>query len=316
MSRWRVLVTSPQLQRTIEEHRTRFDEHEIELLIPPVVQQMSEGELIALLPGVDGIVVGDDPLSEAVLEAADRLRVISKWGVGIDNIDVAAAGKRGIQVANTPGAFGDEVADVVIGYVILLARHLHVVDRAVREGDWLKPEGVSLAGRTMGVVGLGDIGLALVKRAFAMGMHVIGAETRSDRADGAVRLGAKVVPLPVLLRSSDVISLNCPLTPENRHMIDEAALASMRIGAWIINTARGGLIDEVALVAALERGHIAAAALDVFETEPLPRESSLRRLDNVILGAHNSSNTREAVHRTSVRAIDNLLAGLLGGGAG
>jgi D-3-phosphoglycerate dehydrogenase len=315
MSRWRVLVTSPQLQRTIEAHRMRFDEHEIELLIPPVVQQLSEDELIALLPGVDGIVVGDDPLSARVLAAADRLRVISKWGVGIDNIDVSAAGERGIRVANTPGAFGAEVADVVIGYLILLARHLHAIDSAVRNGMWFKPEGVSLAGRTMGVVGLGDIGQAVVRRAIAMGMRVLGADSRTDKAEIAGELGAEVLRLPALLQRSHVVSLNCPLTPETRHMIDGRALDSMRKGAWIINTARGGLIDEVALVAALERSHIAGAALDVFETEPLPTESPLRRLDRVILGAHNSSNTAEAVHRTSVRAIDNLLAGLFDGGA-
>jgi D-3-phosphoglycerate dehydrogenase len=316
MSRWRVLVTAPQLQRTIAAHRARFDEREIELLIPPVVQQLNEDDLIALLPGVDGVVVGDDPLTERVLDAGDRLQVISKWGVGIDNIDVAIARERGITVANTPAAFGDEVADVVIGYLVLLARQLHVVDDAVRGGQWFKPEGVSLAGRTMGVVGLGDIGRSVVKRAVAMEMRVLGAEVLVDRAEAAEMLGADVVPLAVLLRGSDVVSLNCPLTPQNRHMVDTAALASMKTGAWIINTARGGLIDEAALAVALKEGHLAGAALDVFETEPLPAESPLRHLDNVILGAHNSSNTAEAVYRTSERAIDNLLAGLSDRGAG
>jgi D-3-phosphoglycerate dehydrogenase len=316
MSRWRVLITTPQLQRTISAHKARFDERDIELLVPPVVQQLSEDELIALLPGVDGAVVGDDPFTERVLVAGDRLRVISKWGVGIDNIDVAAARERGITVTNTPGAFGDEVADVVIGYLVLLARHLHLVDGAVRGGRWFKPEGVSLAGRTMGVVGLGDIGRSVVKRAVAMEMRVLGAEVLVERAEAAERLGAEVVPLPALMRDSDVVSLNCPLTAENRHMIDADALASMKTGAWIINTARGGLIDEAALAVVLETGHLAGAALDVFENEPLPDDSPLRRLDNVFLGAHNSSNTAEAVYRTSERAIDNLLAGLFERGAG
>jgi D-3-phosphoglycerate dehydrogenase len=316
MSRWRVLITSPQLQRTISAHQARFDERDIELLIPPVVQQLSEDELIVLLPGVDGAVVGDDPVTERVLDAGDRLRVISKWGVGIDNIDVATARERGITVTNTPAAFGDEVADVVVGYLVLLARQLHLVDGAVRGGQWFKPEGVSLAGRTMGVVGLGDIGRSVVKRAVAMQMRVLGAEVLIDRVEAAEALGAEVVPLAVLLRDSDVLSLNCPLTPQNRHMIDAAALASMKTGAWIINTARGGLIDEAALAVALEEGHLAGAALDVFETEPLPADSPLRHLDHVILGAHNSSNTAEAVYRTSERAIDNLLAGLSDRGAG
>lgn len=284
-------------------------------MIPPVVQQLSEDELIALLPGIDGVVVGDDPITERVLDAGDRLQVVSKWGVGIDNIDLAAARERGVKVTNTPNVFGGEVADVVIGYLILLARQLHLVDGAVRGGQWFKPQGLSLAGRTLGVVGLGDIGRSVVKRAVAMEMRVLGAEVLADRAAAARTFGADVVPMPVLLQESDVISLNCPLTPENRHMIDAAALTSMKTGAWVINTARGGLIDEEALAVALDEGRLAGAALDVFETEPLPADSPLRRLDNVILGSHNSSNTAEAVYRTSVRAIDNLLAGLSERGA-
>jgi D-3-phosphoglycerate dehydrogenase len=312
MSRWRVLITCPQLQRTIEAHRQQLVEHEIEADLPPVVQQLSEEELIRLLPGIDGIVAGDDPLTRAVLQTADRLKVISKWGVGVDNIDLEAAAELGIRVTNTPGMFGDEVADVVIGYLILMARQLHRVDRDVRAGQWPKPEGVSLAGRTMGVVGLGHIGQAVAKRAQVMEMQVIGTDVSSESAGTAQRSGVKIVDLPELLRQADVVSLNCPLTAENRHMISERTLAMMKPGAWIINTARGGLIHEDALVSALSSGLIGAAALDVFEVEPLPADSPLRRFGQVILGAHNSSNTEDGVHRTSVRAIENLIAGLEG----
>jgi D-3-phosphoglycerate dehydrogenase len=210
--------------------------------------------------------------------------------------------------------FGDEVADVAIGYVILLARQLHQVDRGVRDGQWPKPEGVSLAGRTIGVVGLGHIGQAVAKRAVAMGMQVIGNDVSSESAAAAQRSGVKIVDLGELFRDADILSLNCPLTAENRHMVDDSSLATMKPGVWIINTARGGLIDENALVLALTGGRVGAAALDVFEIEPLPADSPLRRIQQVILGAHNSSNTGEAVHRTSVRAIDNLIAGLEGTG--
>ena len=230
--------------------------------------------------------------------------------MGIDNIDLTAAGDHGITVTNTPGVFGDEVADVVIGYLVLLARRLHSVDTAVRAGTWPKPEGVSLAGRTMGVVGLGDIGMAVVSRALAMRMRVLGAEVDAETAEVAERSGAKVVSLAELLEASDVVSLNCPLTPDNRHMIDAAAITKMRQGAWIINTARGGLIDQAALISALEGQRLGGAALDVFESEPLPADSPLRRIENVILGSHNSSNTAEAVRRTSAMAIKNLLNGL------
>ena len=310
MSSTRVLITCPQLQSTIDEHRTVLSQEDVEVLLPPVVQQLSEDDLLEVLPGVDGIIVGDDPLSARVLARADRLRIISKWGVGIDNIDLDAAAELGIRVTNTPGMFGDEVADVVIGYLILLARELHRVDEEVRSGTWAKVEGVSLAGRTLGIVGLGAIGRAVAARAIAMRMQVIGSEIAEVHAAGAARMGVRVLGRADLLREADIVSLNCPLTAENRHMIDAAALLTMKPGAWVINTARGPLIDEGALVDALSNGQIGAAALDVFEVEPLPMDSPLRGFDNVILGAHNSSNTAEAVRRTSVRAIENLLHGL------
>lgn len=303
----RALITCPQLLRKIDEHRRAFEERGIALVLPDVVQQLTEDELIALLPDISGIIVGDDPLTARVLSFATELRVISKWGVGIDNIDVAAAGELGIAVENTPGVFGDEVADVVLGYLVLMARQLHRIDAAVRSGSWLKPEGVSLRGRTLGVVGLGDIGMAVVRRGLALQMRVLGVEVDRERARAAEQVGVEVVPLEELLRRSDAVSLNCPLTPDNRHMIDVAAIGSMPRGAWIINTSRGALVDEAALVDALRDGQIGAAALDVFEIEPLPPDSPLRDMENVILGAHNSSNTAEAVRRTSALAIANLL---------
>lgn len=310
MSRWRVLITCPQLQRTIDAHRDRLAAEDIAAELPEVVQQLSEQRLIELLPGVDGIVVGDDPMSRAVMASADRLRVISKWGVGIDNIDLPAAEELGIRVINTPGMFSDEVADVVIGYLVLLARGLHAVDGDVRSGSWPKPEGVSLAGRSLGVVGLGHIGLAVSRRALSMGMRLVGTDVMAASAEAGRRAGVEVGDLAAVFREADVLSLNCPLTAANWHMVDAASLATMKRGAWIINTARGGLVDEGALVAALQDGQIGAAALDVFETEPLPEQSPLRGLERVILGSHNASNTAEAVMRTSVAAIDNLVAGL------
>jgi phosphoglycerate dehydrogenase-like enzyme len=310
MKRARVLITCPQLQRTIEQHRARLEGNGIEILLPRVVQQLSEEELMDLMPGSDGMIAGDDPLTSQVLARADRLRVISKWGVGIDNIDLGAAARMGIRVTNTPGMFGDEVADVVIGYLILLARQLHRVDALAKSGEWPKIEGVSLAGRTLGIVGLGAIGRAVAKRAVAMGMNIVGTDIDEANAAAGAALGVRPASLTELLPQVDVLSLNCPLTEDNRHMMNAGTLGTMRGGAWIINTARGPLIDEAALVDALASGAVGAAALDVFEVEPLPAESPLRRFDNVILGSHNSSNTAEAVRRTSLRAIQNLVDGL------
>ena len=305
----RVLITCVQLQRTIDEHLDALTG--LELITPTIEgQQLSEAEMLDLVPGVDGIIAGDDEITPAVLARADRLRVVSKWGVGVDNINVGAAVARGIRVANTPGVFGDEVADVVIGYLVLLARKLHAIDRAVRAGGWPKPEGTSLAGRTIGIIGLGDIGYEVARRSLAMRMRVLGTDIRGEAAGRAAEAGVEVVDPPLLIREADVVSLNCPLTESTRHLIDETALMAMKPGAWLINTSRGGLVDEPALVDALQRGQIGAAALDVFEEEPLPATSPLRSLDNVLLGSHNSSNTAEAVRRTSDRAIRNLLAGL------
>ena len=315
MSRGRVLITCPQLQSTIDEHYDRLADSGLEVVLPPVVQQLNEAELLELVPGVVGIIAGDDEITRAVLGRADALRIISKWGVGVDNIDIPAAAELGIQVTNTPRMFGDEVADVVVGYLVLLARQLHRLDRSVRAGEWSKPVGVSLANRTLGVIGLGDIGQAVSRRAFALGMNVIGTDVSQESARQAEARGLRVVGIATLLSEADAVSLNCPLTNENWHMIDSVAIATMKQGAWIINTARGPLIDERALVQALHTGHIGGAALDVFEVEPLPAESELRRFDNTILGTHNSSNTTEAVRRTSAQAIENLLAGLAMGGS-
>ena len=305
-----ILISCVQLQRTLADHRARLDERHAVLVVPPVRQQLTEAELLEIVPGVEGIVAGDDHLTRAVLEAAGRLRIVSKWGVGTDAIDLAAAAELGIRVTNTPGMFGNEVADVVIGYLVLLARQLHRMDSRVRAGEWAKPEGVSLAGRVLGIVGLGHIGQAVARRGLAMGMRVVGSEVDAGNAGAAARLGVEVTSLESVLAESDVVSLNSPLTPETRHLLDATRLGAMKRGAWIINTARGGLIDEPALIGALRSGQVGAAALDVFEVEPLPPDSPLRGLDQVILGSHNSSNTLEAGHRTSERAIDNLIRGL------
>lgn len=286
--------------------RSRFDERGIELIEPPVVQQLSEQRLEELLDGVDGIIAGDDPLTARVLARADSLQVISKWGVGTDGIDTEAARKRGIAVTRTPNVFGEEVADVAIGYLVTLARQLHRLHLSVLAGDWLKVEGTSLHGKTVGIVGFGDIGRAVARRAAGFGMRLLTCDP-DEIARPAAEIGASPVELDVLLAESYALVLCCPLTPETRHVIDADALGRMANGSILINVARGPLVDERALVDALESGRIAAAALDVFEQEPLADDSPLRRFEQCVFGTHNGSNTTEAVLRASERAVDNLL---------
>jgi D-3-phosphoglycerate dehydrogenase / 2-oxoglutarate reductase len=306
----RVLITCPQMQHYAADYAEAFAARGIEPDLPPVVQQLNESELLEIIEHYDGVIAGDDEFTARVINEASRLQVISKWGVGIDNIDLDAARARGIRVTNTPGTFADEVADVAMGYLILLARQLHRIDAGVRAGSWPKIEGTSLAEKALSIVGLGSIGSALARRAQVVGMRVTGFEISPDRRDAAIAMGIEVRELDAALASADFVSLNCPLTPENRHMLGDAQFGAMRRGVFLVNTARGPLIDEAALVRALDSGQVAGAALDVLEDEPLPMTSPLRRFDSVIFGAHNGSNTAEAARRVSELAVRNLLDAL------
>lgn len=301
----RVLVSCRQMQSCFEEFRSAFDTAHVEPFLPDIRgQQLSADQLAEMISPYHGVIAGDDHFTRSVLERAPVLRVISKWGVGLDAIDQRAARDLGIAVVNTPNAFDDEVADVTICYLIMLARKLHQIDSIVRAGEWRKIEGRSLGGLTLGIVGLGGIGLATARRALAMTMSVVGSDPKPPAA--ASGMGVTVLPFNDVVRLSDAIVFNCPLTDDTRGLLGAAALAEARPGLLVVNTARGPIVDEAALIAALKSGRVAGAALDVFEEEPLAAESPLRSMDEVILGSHNASNTREAVLRTSARAVDNL----------
>lgn len=307
---YRVLVSCIQMQRELPDYAAEFAAHDIEVLAPLVEQQLSEAQLIELCGDIDGVIAGDDFFTAKVFDNAPKLRILSKWGIGTDAIDKEAAAARGIAVTNTPGVFGDEVADVAIGYVLMLARGLHLIDRDVRAGGWLKIEGETLSGKSLGVVGLGSIGRAAARRGAALGMSVLGTDPFPEAQRAAKESGVQVLDLDDIFRQADYVVLCLPMAAENFHLVDARRLALMKPTARLVNVARGPLVDESALVQAIADGRIAGAALDVFEVEPLPADSPLRALDNVILGSHNGSNTREGVRRTSRLAFDNLLAGL------
>ncbi|EAW35608.1 phosphoglycerate dehydrogenase [Lyngbya sp. PCC 8106] len=307
---YKVLVTCPHLQKTIDIYRERLVEKGIELEVPSVVQQLSEAELLEIIDRFDGVIAGDDPFTAKVLEKGKRLKIVAKWGIGVDGIDRDAANRLGILVKNTPDVFSDEVADVALGYIILLARHLHKLDQSVRSGGWLQIPGMTLRGKTLGVIGVGSIGRGIVKRGVAVGMSVLGYDIRSIPDAVQAEFGVKSVSFEELLQQSDFIALSCNLTPENHHLLSHQQFELMKPGVRLVNVARGPLIDETALVAALKLGKVAGAALDVFEVEPLPMDSPLRQFDQCIFGTHNSSHTKEAVLRVNELAIANLLQGL------
>lgn len=306
----KVLITCPQLQKTIDGYRSAFADHDVEIDLPDIEQQLSEAELLDIIDHYDGVIAGDDPFTARVLEKGTRLKTLARWGVGVDGVDLDAAKQLGILVTNTPGVFSDEVADVVMGYIILLARGIHKLDTSVRNGSWLKIQGTTLSGKTIGVIGVGNIGQAVIDRSVAFGMTPIGYDVIAPSREFAERTGTEMVEFKDLLSVADFVSLNCNLTTDNRHMLSREQFAQMKDGAYVINCSRGALIDEVALVEVLNSRKLAGAALDSFETEPLPLDSELRQFDNCILGTHNGSNTVEAVLRVNELTIANLFRGL------
>ena len=303
----RVLISCRLVWEARDQVVPQLEAHGLDVDIPRFEdQQLREPDLLPIIDRYVGILAGDDHLTRSVLKKARNLRVISKWGVGVDAIDLDAAKEFGIQVFNTPGVFGEELADYAMGYIHLLARRQHEVNLRVRHGEWRKIRGVSLAGKTLGIIGLGSSGRELARRASAASMEVLGF----DIAPSSTSDHYQIVELGDLLSRSDVVSLHLPATPDTRHLINEQTLSVMKSGAWLINISRGSLIDEDALVAALASGDVAAAALDVFEKEPIDQTHALFSFDQVIVGSHNGSNTEEAVARATSLAVRNLLRGL------
>lgn len=281
-----------------------------ELIMNPYGRLLTEEEMIDLIGEIDGIIVGLDPMNVKVLDAAQRLKVISKYGVGLDNIAVDYATKLGIMVTNTPGTNNSAVAELTMGLILDVARHISYSDRKVRRNEWGKHPGVELKGKTLGLIGTGLIGKEVAVRAKGFGMEIICYDIKPDQ-EWADQIRGTYTTLNKLLSSADVISLHLPLGDETYHLISRAELALMKPSSILINTARGGVVDEEALFRALQEKRIAGAGLDVFENEP-PLDSPLRSLDNVVLTYHTGAHTQEAIMAMGQIAVENLLAGLSG----
>lgn len=305
--RWKVLISAPYMQPVIDRFRPIWAEYGIEVVAPPVNERLDEEALLKWIGDIDGVICGDDRFTERVLQAAPKLKVIAKWGTGIDSIDQAACERLGIAVRNTPNAFSEPVADSVIGYILCFARQLPWMDRQMKHGVWQKLPGRALRECTLGVIGVGNVGKAVVRRAVAFGMKVLGNDLVVMPTDFLRQTGLRMVAKHELLRQADFVSLNCDLNPTSFHLISDAEFALMKPNAVLINTARGPVVDEPALIRALQTGRIAGAALDVFEVEPLPADSPLRRMDNVLLAPHNANSSPQAWEHVHHRTIQNLL---------
>lgn len=306
----KVMISAPYMQPVIDRFRPLFEDNRIELVIPPVNERLTEEELLALVEDIDGVICGDDRFTKRVLERAKQLKVIVKWGTGVDSIDLESAMQRGVSVYNTPNAFTHPVADSVLGYILSFARRILWSTEDMRSGKWQKEPCVALRECTLGIVGVGNIGKAVARRAMAFGMKIMGNDIVQISSSFVSETNMKVTSLKELLDASDFVTLHCDLNPKSFHLIGERDLATMKPTACIINTSRGPVIDEKALINALKTNGIAGAALDVYEDEPLPKTSPLRRMRNCLLAPHNANSSPEAwefVHENSIR---NLLKGL------
>lgn len=303
----KVLVTCPPMLGMIENFRPIFAQNGVEVTAPNVVQTLSVEELKELVPRHDGWIIGDDPATREVFAAgkAGNLKAAVKWGIGVDNVDFKACKDLEIPIVNTPNMFGGEVADIATGYVIALARETFQIDNGVRQGQWPKPRGISLSGKTVALVGYGDIGKNTAKRLLAADMNVISYDPVVAQTSEHSTL--EVATWPERIDEADFIVVTCSLTPSSHHMLNADVLAKAKEGVRVVNVGRGPVIHEKALEEALKSGKVYSAALDVFETEPLPMDSYLRTHPRCIFGSHNASNTADAVDRTSHIAIEKLL---------
>lgn len=311
MSEFTVLFSAPYMIPFLDRFRPVFNRFDIDLIIVEVQERLDEDEILSYAGQFDGTICGDDFYTARVLEAcAPRLKVISKWGTGIDSIDQKAATKIGIQVRNTPNAFTQPVADTVMAYILAFARKQPWMDHEMKAGLWHKIPGRSLSETTLGVIGVGNIGKAVFRRARSFGMELIGNDIVEINADFILEHNVKMASLEDLLGRSDFVSLNCDLNPSSFHLIDRRTLGLMKQGAILVNTARGAVVNEPALVEALQKGKLGGAALDVYENEPLPSDSPLLKMDNVMLAPHNANSSPAAWEHVHWNTIRNLLDGL------
>jgi D-3-phosphoglycerate dehydrogenase len=281
-----------------------------EVIYNPVGRPMKADELVEIVADIDGWIAGLDHIDAEVIAAASRLQVITRYGVGLDRVDLEAATRRGIVVTNTPGANAASVAELAIGLILALARQIPRADRAAKQGDWPRIDGVGLRGKSIGLIGLGAIGSAVAQRLNGFGCKILA--TDPNISSGYAQDNVQLLSLSDLLPKSDFVSLHVPASPSTVGMVNAAFLAQMKPGAFLVNTARGELIDEQALYQALTGGHLRGAALDCLGQEPPCSGNPLLELPQVIVTPHTGAHTDEAVNAMGRMALQACLAVLDG----
>jgi D-3-phosphoglycerate dehydrogenase len=298
-------VTSRAFGRVFKDSVTILKEKGCEIIESACPRALKETEMIGLVPGMDAIVVGTDEVTAKVIKVADKLKIIAKHGVGVNNIDIEAASKRGIIVTFTPEANTNAVADLTFGLIICLARPICKANQSVKSGKWERMIGTEVWGKRLGVVGVGKIGKEVIKRAKGFNMEILAYDIYKDEKL-VNKFKVQYVSLRKLLRESDFITLHLPLTLKTRKLIGEKEIKLMKRSSYVVNTARGEIMDERALYLALKEKRIAGAAVDVYTEEP-PKDSPLLKLDNIITTPHLGAYTFEALRRMGLMVVEDVL---------
>ena len=307
----RVLVTATSFGKQDPNLKETLQAAVGQVVYNPHTRPLKASELIEIAADFDGIIAGLDEFNVDVLRAAQRLRVLARYGVGVDRVDLVEAQLRGIVVTNTPGANSTAVAELTIAFILALARHVKYSDAATHRGEWPRLNGIGMRGKVVGLVGLGGIGREVSLRLKAFGCHVLAADPYVT-SDSAERVGAELTTLEDLLSQSDFVSLHAQVTATTRGMVENSFLSQMKPGAFLVNTARGELIEESALLSALEKGALQGAALDCFCQEPPEAGNPLLQLPQVIATPHMGAHTDEAVNQMGWMALNDCLAVLRG----
>jgi D-3-phosphoglycerate dehydrogenase len=303
----KIAVTAPYLQIEWDEYKDLLSEFDV--IIPKVEERFEEDEMIKILSqDVEGIICGDDRITKRVIDSSPKLRLIVKWGTGIDSIDKVYAESKGIKVLNTPNAFTIPVSESTIGLMLAILRGIEENNRLMHSGQWFKPKGFTLNELTIGIIGFGNIGSEVARKLSVFTSNILWYDIKSD--EELTRLNRKFfgkrVDLKTLLNLADVITVHCDLNPTSRHLVDSELLSQMKDGVILINTARGPIVNEDDLTASIINRKVSYAGLDVYEKEPLPAGSVLRKMDNCILLSHNTNSSFVAWKNVHLNSISML----------
>ncbi|MEF3308628.1 phosphoglycerate dehydrogenase [Paenibacillus sp. GYB004] len=302
----KVLVTATNYSRLCAEAKRLLEEGGCEVIENKVGRPHTFEELAPLVTDIDGVVAGVDTWDEAVFQLAPKLKAIARFGVGVDNIDLAKAREYGVRVTNVPGGNANAVAELTVGMLLALIRSIPALHQSARRGYWDRHVGGELAGKTVALLGFGNIAQMVAKKLSGFDVEII-AYDKYPNAAKAAELGVELVSAGEALARGDIVSMHLPSLPETRHMMNDGRFAAMKRGAYFINTARGALVDEAALYRALKSGTIAGAAIDVYETEPVSADNPLFQLDNIITTPHTAAETEETYRRVGLVTAQALL---------